>query len=168
VLWEKWWWRNTHNFNKRPIDHIAHLRNLCPYRNIFQYKICSSFPFAQSDRRGSMILTNLLLKLSISGFLVLKQKIFKWSIHLFFYLFCDYIPLKWTWPFISTNLNSLHPKIIYCKLNWFWPDGSGEKFNNFSVYFYSFAITSSWRGAIPFIWANLESFLPRMICAKCG
>jgi hypothetical protein len=34
------------------------------------------------------------------------------------------------------------------------------------VYFYSFAIISPWRGAIPFICKNLNSLSPKMICAK--
>ena len=43
-------------------------------------------------------------------------------------------PLKRTWPFIWTNLNSLHPKIICTKFDWFWSAGYGEEdFLNFSV-----------------------------------
>jgi hypothetical protein len=34
------------------------------------------------------------------------------------------------------------------------------------MYFYSFAIISPWRRAIPFIWTNLNPLHPRMICAK--
>jgi hypothetical protein len=41
--------------NKRPMDHIAHLSNLGPYRSI----TCISFPFAPFDPRGPMILINL-------------------------------------------------------------------------------------------------------------
>jgi hypothetical protein len=36
------------------------------------------------------------------------------------------------------------------------------------VHFYSFAIISPWRKAIPFIWTNLKALSPRMICAKFG
>jgi hypothetical protein len=44
--------------------------------------------------------------------------------HIPFLLFCYYLP----WPFIWTNLNSLHPRIICTKFGWFWPAGSGEDF----------------------------------------
>jgi hypothetical protein len=44
------------------------------------------------------------------------------------YIFVIIFPLKRTWPFICTNLNSLHPKIICFTFNWFWPAGSGEDF----------------------------------------
>jgi hypothetical protein len=43
-----------------------------------------------------------------------------------------------------------------------------EDFKKFSVYFYSFAIVSPWRRAIPFISINLNSLPQRMICAKSG
>jgi hypothetical protein len=68
--------------NKRPMGHIAHLSNLGLYKNI----ICISFPFAPFDPWGPMILIDLPLfyvrKLScktqlFSGFIVLKNKIFK-------------------------------------------------------------------------------------------
>jgi hypothetical protein len=35
------------------------------------------------------------------------------------------LPMKRTWPFIWTN--SLHPKIICTKFDWFWPAGSEKK-----------------------------------------
>jgi hypothetical protein len=37
-----------------------------------------------------------------------------------------------------------------------------------SVYFYSFAIISPWRSAVPFAWTNLNPLHPSMICAKSG
>jgi hypothetical protein len=43
-----------------------------------------------------------------------------------------------------------------------------EDFFKFSVHFHSFAIISPWRGAIPFLWTNLNLLHPRMICAKSG
>jgi hypothetical protein len=61
-------------------------------------------------------------------------------------------------PFIWTNLNSLHPRIICTKFDWIWPAGSAEDFKKISVYFYSFAIISPWRGTIPFVWTNLNPF----------
>ena len=65
-----------------------------------------------------------------------------------FYIFVTISPLKWTWPFIWTNLNSLHPRIICTKFDWIWPSGSEENFKKFSVYFYSSAIISPWRRVI--------------------
>jgi hypothetical protein len=77
--------------------------------------------------------------------------------------------LNRAWPFIWTNLNSLHQRIICTKFDWSWLAGSGEQdFSKFSVYFYSFAVISPWRRAIPFIWTNLKPFYPRMICTKSG
>jgi hypothetical protein len=47
-------------------------------------------------------------------------------------------PLKRTWPYIWSNLNPLHPRIICNKFDWFWPAGSGEEdFQKFSVYSFS-------------------------------
>ena len=53
-----------------------------------------------------------------------------------FYIFVITSPLKRTWPFIWTNLNPLHPRIICTKFDWFWLAGSGEEyiFFNFSVF----------------------------------
>jgi hypothetical protein len=100
------------------------------------------------------------------GPVVLEKKIFKWP---HFYIFVIISPLKRTWPFIWTNLNSLHSRIICTKFDWFWSSGSGEEdFSKFSVYFYSFAIISPLRGAITFLWTNLNSLDPRIICAKSG
>ena len=39
--------------------------------------------------------------------------------------FRNYLPLNW--PFIWTNLNSLHPRILCAKFCWNWPTCSGEK-----------------------------------------
>jgi hypothetical protein len=48
-------------------------------------------------------------------------------------------PLKRTWLFIWTNLNSFHPRIICTKFDWFWSAGSGEEdFSKFSLYFLLF------------------------------
>jgi hypothetical protein len=43
-----------------------------------------------------------------------------------FYIFVIISPLKRTWPFIWTKLNSLHPRIICTKFHPIWPAGSGE------------------------------------------
>jgi hypothetical protein len=94
--------------NKRPMGHISHLRNLGPYRNIFQYKISISFPFAPSDPRGAMILTilpsfyvtNLSSKIQLfwaSEFL--RQRFLNDPIPFFIFLLLPPPPLKRTWLF---------------------------------------------------------------------
>jgi hypothetical protein len=100
------------------------------------------------------------------GQVVLEENIFKWP-HSIFTFFVIISPLKRTWHFIWTNLNSLHPRIICTKFDWIWLAGSGKKdFKFFSVYFYSFANISSWRRDIPFIWTNLNSLHPRIISTE--
>ena len=37
---------------------------------------------------------------------------------------------KRTWPFIWTDLNLLHPRMLYAKFVWNWPSGSGERDEN--------------------------------------
>jgi hypothetical protein len=74
-----------------------------------------------------------------------------------FYIFVIISPLKRTWPFIWTNLNSFHPRIICTKFYSIWPAGSGEDdFSKFPVHFQSIAIISPWKGAIPLPWTNLN------------
>ena len=43
-------------------------------------------------------------------------------------LFHYYLPCKRAWPFIWTNLNPTHPRMLYVKFDWNWPSGSGEEF----------------------------------------
>ena len=45
-------------------------------------------------------------------------------------LFCNYLPLEKGRPFNWTNLNPLHPKILYAMFGWYWPVSSGEKDEN--------------------------------------
>jgi hypothetical protein len=45
-----------------------------------------------------------------------------------FYIFVIISPLKRIWPFIWTNLISLHPRIIWTKFDWICSAGSGEDF----------------------------------------
>jgi hypothetical protein len=57
------------------------------------------------------------VKFSFSGFIVLKDKIFKWP-----HPFLTFLWLSRVWrgpdPFIWTNLNSLHQRIICTKFDW--------------------------------------------------
>jgi hypothetical protein len=67
-------------------------------------------------------------------------------------------PLKRTWPFIWTNLNSLHPRIICTKFDWIWPAGSEkEDFLKFSVYFYYLPLEKGY----PLLLNKLESPSPK-------
>jgi hypothetical protein len=81
-----------------------------------------------------------------------------------FYIFVIISPLKSTWPFIWSNVNLLHPRIICTKFDWILPAGSGEKDFKNSVYFYSFAIISPSRRDIPFVWIKLNPLHQRIIC----
>jgi hypothetical protein len=49
-------------------------------------------------------------------------EIFKWPHPIFVII----SPLKRTWPFIWTNLNSLLPRIICTKFDWIWTPGSED------------------------------------------
>ena len=104
------------------------------------------------------------VNLNFSGPVVLEKKIFKWPHPIFVII----SPLKRTWPFIWTNLNSPYSRMISIKFDWNWPAGSGEDFKKISVYFYYFAIISPCRRVLPFIWTNLNPLPPRMICGKFG
>ena len=44
-----------------------------------------------------------------------------------FSLFRNYLPLEKGGPFIWTNLNPLHPRMLCAKFGWNWPSGSGEE-----------------------------------------
>ena len=47
--------------------------------------------------------------------------------------FCYFViisPWKRAWPFIWTNLNPLHPRMLCAKFGWNWPSGSGEEVEN--------------------------------------
>ena len=78
-------------------------------------------------------------------------------------------PWKRTGPFIWTNLNPLHLKMLCAKFGWNWLSGSGEEdFLISSMYFHYFVIISPWKRAGPFIWTNLNPLHPRMLCAKFG
>ena len=78
-------------------------------------------------------------------------------------------PWKRAGPFIWTNLNPLHPRMLCVKFGWNWLCGSGEEdFLISSMYFHYFVIISPWKRAGPFIWTNLNPLYPRMFCVKFG
>jgi hypothetical protein len=61
----------------------------------------------------------------------------------YFYIFAIISPWKWPMVIIWTNLNLLPLRMIWAMFGWNWPSGSGEEdFQNYSIYFYIFAIIS--------------------------
>ena len=87
---------------------------------------------------------------------------------MYFHYFVIISPWERAWPFIWTNLNPLHPRMLCAKFGWNWLSGSGEDFLISSMYFHYFVIISPWERAWPFIWTNLNPLYPRMLCAKFG
>ena len=88
---------------------------------------------------------------------------------MYFCYFVIIFPWKKEGPFIWTNLNSLHPKMIHAKFGWNWPSGSGEEdFLNLAMYFPYFGIISPWKRAEPFICTNLNPLSQKMLCVKFG
>ena len=47
-----------------------------------------------------------------------------------FSLLLNYLPLEKSGPFIWTNLNSFHPRMLCAKFGWNWPSGSWEEVKN--------------------------------------
>ena len=89
----------------------------------------------------------------------------------FFFLFCQCIltilyltPLGK--PFVWTNLNFLHPRMLCAKFGWNWPSGSLNFINVCSIF--HMIIISPWKRAWPFFWTNINPHHPRMYCAKFG
>ena len=61
-----------------------------------------------------------------------------------FSLFPNYLPWKRVWPFIWTNLNSLHPRMFCAEFGWNWQSGSGEVGEN---------VESLWTDILTVHWA---------------
>ena len=88
---------------------------------------------------------------------------------MYFWYFVIISPCKRAGPFIWTNLNPLHPRMLCAKFGWNWPSGFGEgDFLISSMHFRYFVIISPWKRAGPFIWTNLNPLHPRMLWAKFG
>ena len=63
-----------------------------------------------------------------------------------FLLFRNHHPLEKGEPFIWTNLNPLHPKMLCAKFGWNWSSCSEEEnFQNLSMYFCYLLIISPWK-----------------------
>ena len=77
--------------------------------------------------------------------------------------------LKRAGPFIWTNLNPHHPRMLCAKFGWNWLLGSGEEdFHISSMYFQYFIIISPWKRAGPFFWTKLNPLHLGILCAKYG
>ena len=88
---------------------------------------------------------------------------------MYFHDFFIFIPCKRAGPFIWTNLNPLHPRMLCAKFGWNWLSGSGEEdFKISSMYFYYFVIVSPGKRAGTFNWSKLNPLHSRMLCAKFG
>ena len=86
---------------------------------------------------------------------------------MYFRFFVIISPWKRTGPFIWTKFNPLLPRMHYAKFGWNWNSGSAEEaFLISSMYLRYFVIISSFKLTGPFIWTNLNSLHPRMLCAK--
>ena len=86
-----------------------------------------------------------------------------------FSLFRNYLPLEKGGPFIWTNLNPLHPRMLCAKFGCNWLSGSEEEdFLISLMYFRFFVIISPWKRVGPFIWRNLNPLYPRIRCFKFG
>ena len=84
---------------------------------------------------------------------------------MYFYYFVIISPWKKVGPFIWTNLNPLHPRMLCVKVGWNWPSGPGEEdFLISSMYFRDFVIIFPWKRTGPFISTNFSPYHPRMLC----
>ena len=84
--------------------------------------------------------------------LVLEKKIFKLILSMYFCCFVTISPWKRVAPFIWTNLNPHHPRMLCAKFCWNWSSGS----LNFINVFLLFVIVSPWNRDWPFNWTNLN------------
>ena len=88
---------------------------------------------------------------------------------MYFRYFVIISPFKRAGPFVWTNLNPFHPRMLCAKFSWNWLSGSGEEdFWMSSMYFRYFVSISPWKRVEPFIWTNLYPLHQRMICAEFG
>ena len=87
---------------------------------------------------------------------------------MYFPFFVIISPWKRAEPFIWTNLNSLHPRMLSAKFGWNWLSSGEEDFLILSMYFHYFVIISPWKRAEPCIWRNLNPLYQRMLCVKFG
>jgi hypothetical protein len=86
----------------------------------------------------------------------------------YFCIFVIFSPLKRTWPFNWTNLNSFHPCIIWPSLIEIGLLVLEKKIFKIKIFFLLFVIISPCRRLFSFIWTNLNPLSPRTTYAKSG
>ena len=83
--------------------------------------------------------------------------------------FCKFIiisPWKRAGPFIWTNLNPLHPRMLCAKFGWNWRSGFEEEDFKISSIYSRYILP--WKRVLIFFWINLNPLYSRMLCAKFG
>ena len=80
---------------------------------------------------------------------------------MYFHYFVIISPWKRAGPFIWTNLNPLHPRMLCIKFGWNWPSGSGEEhFYKLSILFLLFPnYLPFWKGVALHL-NKLQSWIP--------
>ena len=117
-LAQEFWRRRFFNF----VNVFSPFRNYLPWKKGGPLFEQNWIPFAQGCFVPSLVEI---------GLLVLEKKIF-WILSMYFHYFLIISPWKKAGPFIWTNLNPLHPRMLCAKFGWNWPSGSGEEdFLNF-------------------------------------
>ena len=127
----------THHLNK--LESASAEEALCQvwlklaqwfWRNFFFYfvNVFSLFQSYLSLEKGGIPHLNKLELAEISP-VVLEEKIFL-ILSMYFRYFVIISPWDRVGPFIWTNLNPLHPRMLCAKFGWNWPSGSGEEDKN--------------------------------------
>ena len=81
---------------------------------------------------------------------------------MYFCYFVIIFPKKRAWPFIWTNLNLLHPRMLCAKFGWNWPSGFWRR----GFFLNSVNVFSLFRNYLPL--EKGEALHPRMLFAKFG
>ena len=93
------------------------------------------------------------------GSVVLEKKIFNFFQWIFAISY-NYLPLESSGPFIWTDLNPLHPRMLRAKFDRNWFSGSGEEFILISsMHFHNFVILSPLKRAGPLFQQNWIPFI---------
>ena len=69
-----------------------------------------------------------------------------------YFRYFDFIsPRKKAWPFIWTNMNPLHPRILFAKFDWNYPSGTGEEILKFVILNTQECFVPCWVGISPVV-----------------
>ena len=110
-----------HAMNKRPMGHIAHLKN--QFNSMNKFEQSNDYIYHKIGP-------------------VVHENIFKFS-SLYFCNFAIISLWKRAWPFIWRNLNPLHLRMHFAKFGKNWPSGSRENFK-FSLFCDSTLLANGW------------------------